>query len=437
MIDRRTLLSAGAAGLAFTGLARLLAGCAATPRGRFEPAGELITDSAGILDLPTGFSYRILSRARDPMSDGLVTPGRPDGMAAFAVGGRIVLVRNHELGTDDAERAWGSELPADPSFRERMFDAAVNLGGGTTTLVLEPDGLRVERSFLSLTGTSRNCAGGPTPWRSWLTCEEPGAGGGLQPGHGYVFEVPASASARLERAVPLRAMGRFNHEACAVDPATGTVYMTEDRPDGLFYRFLPDAPRRLAAGGRLEALALVDQPGADTARLFTQGQRARVRWIALDDVDPAQDTLRARGRQAGAARFVRGEGLWRGLSGEIWFSCTQGGAARKGQLWRYWPAVDGGTIELFLEPNDEAVLELPDNLTVAPWGELIVCEDSPGANFIRIVSGDGAIRPFARNTGVKESEFAGACFSPDGRVMFVNMQDEGLTLAITGPWPRS
>jgi uncharacterized protein len=436
MIDRRSLLSAGAASLAFTGLARLLSGCASTPGGRFEPVGELIADGAGILDLPPGFSYHILSRAGDPMSDGLVTPGRPDGMAAFAVGGRIVLIRNHELGTGDAERAWGSELPADPAFRERMFDARVNQGGGTTNLVLDAAGQRVERSFLSLAGTSRNCAGGPTPWRSWLSCEEPAAGSGLQPGHGYVVEVPARIAPGLEPAVPIRAMGRFNHEACAVDPATGIVYMTEDRPDGLFYRFIPVSPRRLADGGRLEALALVDQPAVDTARLFTQGQKARVRWIALDEVDPAEDTLRTRGRQAGAARFVRGEGLWRGLAGEIWFSCTQGGIARKGQLWRYWPAADGGTIELFLEPNDEAALELPDNLTVAPWGELIVCEDSPGANFIRIVSRDGIIRPFARNTGAKESEFAGACFSPDGRILFVNMQDEGLTLAITGPWPR-
>lgn len=434
MIDRRSVISGGATALAFTGLGRLLSGCASASAP--TALGELTADPAGIIDLPPGFTYRVLSRVGEPMSDGLVTPGRPDGMAAFAVDGRVVLIRNHELGRDDGERAWGAALPGDPAFREAMFDAAVSQGGGTSTLVLDPRSLRVERSYLSLAGTSRNCAGGPTPWQSWLTCEEPGVGAGLQPGHGYVFEVPARIGGGIERAVPLRAMGRFNHEACAVDPQTGAVYMTEDRPDGLFYRFLPRERRRLAVGGRLQALAIADQPGADTARLFAPGQTAAVRWIDLDDVDPAEDNLRRRGHEAGAARFVRGEGLWRGLSGEIWFTCTQGGAARKGQIWRYWPRGDTGMLELFVEPNEETVMDLPDNITVAPWGELVICEDGPGENYIRMVSPDGRVRPFGRHRA-SDSEFAGACFAPDGRTLFVNIQEQGLTLAIRGPWPRA
>jgi secreted PhoX family phosphatase len=422
--------------------------------------GFLVRDPEGILDLPAGFSYRVISRRGDEMDDGLLVPGAPDGMATFAgPDGLTILIRNHELNPDGVG-PWGKSRERLSRVERRMlydFGHGTAPGcGGTTTVVFDTQQQKVVRQFLSLAGTTRNCAGGPTPWGSWISCEEtvqrigPGDKGArytAERDHGYVFEVPATDQIQLARPIPIKSMGRFNHEAIAVHRPTGIVYETEDRADGLLYRFIPKSPGNLAAGGRLQALKLIDQPSADTrngnskSRNFPVGERLEVVWLDMHDVESPKDDLRQRGFVAGAARFARGEGMWAGEN-EIYFACTNGGRKQKGQIWRYIPSPHEGAtdeqrapgrIGLFIEPNDGTLIENADNLTISPWGDLIVCEDRTTAEVRLIgVTPDGECYTFANNR--LHTEFAGATFSPDGSTLFVNIQGKGLTLAITGPW---
>jgi hypothetical protein len=271
------------------------------------------------------------------------------------------------------------------------------------------------------------------------------AGSGRARDHGWVFEVPATWDAPLAEPRPLRALGRFNHEAVAVHDSSGCVYLTEDDGEGLLYRFVPDEPGDLRAGGRLQALGIRGRPALDTrnwgVQTFPPSQWAAVRWIDLDEVESPRNDLRHRGFRAGAARFARGEGMWAGYDG-IYFACTNGGSARVGQIWRYRPSPDEGrpdettspgALELFLEPNDSALVERADNLTMAPWGDLVVCEDGTGDDRLVGVTPEGELYQLAHNVR-DDGEFAGACFSPDGSTLFVNIQSLGWTLAITGPW---
>jgi secreted PhoX family phosphatase len=330
----------------------------------------------------------------------------------------------------------------------------------TTTVVYDPVRGRVERQFLSLAGTTRNCAGGTTPWNTWISCEESAdvAGDFSEKDHGYAFEVAATDVPRLSPPVPLSAMGRFYREAVAVDPRTSIVYQTEDRVDSLIYRFIPSTPRNLAAG-RLQVLAVRGARSCDTrnfaetgARQLRVGEWMEVDWIDIDDVDTKKDDLRTRGAALGAAIFARGEGMWFG-EGELFFACTNGGLAQRGQVFRYVPADSEGTageratpgrLQLYLEPNNAQLLESVDNVAVAPWGDLYLCEDSAApaptvvrqsaANYLRGVTPEGKIFTFARNRYPGVAELCGVCFSANPQIMFLNIQEPGFTLAITGPW---
>jgi secreted PhoX family phosphatase len=398
------------------------------------------------LALPEGFQYRVLGVEGSIMADGTPTPRAHDGMASFRLpNGNIRLIRNHEdrSGPETARRLGDIELAYDEQG-----------GGGTTSLEirLATDGTpEVARDFLSLGGTIVNCAGGPTPWSTWLSCEESIQGklDGWSRPHGYVFEVPVGAESQVA-AVPLPQMGRFVHEAAAVDPATGIVYLTEDAGAAGFYRFLPAEQGRLAAGGRLQMLMVEGHPGFRGRLGYEPGRDLPVRWLDIPDPDPDVDDLFAgavfsQGYVDGAAMFSRLEGCWYG-NGAVYFQATDGGAARAGQVWRYRPSAsdpaDGGVLSLVFESPDRSVLNGPDNLTVSPRGGLLICEDGSGEQYLRGLTPEGGIFDFARNM-VNDCEFAGATFDPDGRILFVNIQgdtapggpgDLGMTLAIGGPW---
>lgn len=459
---REFLRSASVYSAAFVGLRTLLSpSFEAAPfagMGDGRGLGALLEAPGNPIRLPHGFTYTTMSPAGAEMDDGLLVPGMHDGMGAFAgPDGRTLLVRNHEN-----ESAWQQHSPFGPG-NERLglidpakhYDAGGRIApciGGTTTLVFNTRTQQLEKHFLSLIGSQRNCAGGPTPWGTWVTCEEVNAE--REPHeeqwHGYNFEVTPSAEPGLVDPVPLRDMGRFRHEAVAVDPASGAVYETEDVGDGLLYRFLPHVPGELAAGGRLQALAIQGQPQMDTRNwptlpTFPIGQELAVEWIDLEEVDSPRLDLRYRGRARGAAVFARGEGAWWG-EGEGYFAMTNGGKNTFGQIFRYVPSPFEGTdreteqpgrLELFVEPNDTELLRNGDNITIAPWGDLIICEDTKGTCRISGVTPEGAFYPIAANHGPEGSEWAGACFSPDGTTLFANVQKPGYTVAITGPWPKA
>jgi hypothetical protein len=431
--NRRTFMAA--TGSAFAAL--LASGCmrySGDPSGSLAASlyGPLLPDPAGLLDLPKGFSYRIISKLGDAMSDGGTVPDRADGMGCFDLGdGTIALVRNHEL---KVNHDVGGELAEGFDRNE----AGAILPGGTTNLVLDAATLEIVREFRSLGGTIRNCAGGITPWGTWLTCEEDvtKAGDGVMRDHGWVFEVPANAQGLVNPA-PIKAMGRFNHEAACVDPATGFVYLTEDRDDSLLYRYIPDVPGDLASGGKLQAL--VADGIADSRNWRRQdiklGSWSRVSWIDLDNVESPEDDLRVRGAAGGATLFARGEGIHMG-DGELYFCCTSGGAKELGQIFRLALAEDGSArLQLFFESDDPTQFHYGDNLTVSPNGHLIVCEDQSGdvsTNHLRGITPAGEAYPLGWLTA--ETELAGACWSPDGKTLFVNAYSPTATLAITGPW---
>lgn len=414
---------------------------------------DLIPDPENYLNLPYGFDYKIISRSGEMMEDGFLVPGRPDGMGTFegASSNEVILVRNHENNPRPL-----SNSPFGPSNELldkiapiKIYDTG-NMEspglGGTTTMIYNETAQVLERQFLSLAGTYRNCAGGITPWGSWLSCEEDVTtkGGLAEKDHGFIFEVPAGSRETVNPA-PIEEMGRFNHEAVAVHPDTSIVYMTEDRSDGLIYRYIPNVKERLHLGGQLQVLSILDRKGFDTrnweVETVIENTQYEVKWLDIDDVRSAKDDLRYQGFENGAARFARGEGIWFGDC-ELYFACTNGGSGKWGQIFKYRPSPDegqetvsstSGTLELFVESRDRNVLNMCDNLTVAPWGDLMVCEDNGGRNRILGIRPDGSIYTFALNRG-SHSEFAGIVFSPSGKTMFVNIQENGHTLAITGPW---
>ena len=444
----------GLTGIAFAGLAaRCIAQAPVAGMNEVSGYGPLVRDPNNLIDLPQGFDYRVISRLGNIMDDGYLVPNAADGMGAFDLGqGKVALVRNHELSVgDQSVGPFHSPVARDFMAYDRMAGGdMMPLPGGTTTLIYDMKTGQREAEWLSLSGTIRNCSGGVTPWGSWLTCEEnlTKAGNGVGKDHGYIFEVPATHRG-LVTPVPLKEMGRFNHEAACIDPRTGIAYLTEDRGDGLLYRFIPNEIGQLAKGGRLEALAFVDAEIIDTRNWtetqVSKGKQYRVKWVPLSDPESPGDDLRKQGAAKGAALFARGEGIFWG-KGELFFACTNGGAAKFGQIFRYRPAEKEGfsgesdapgMIDLYMESTNPAFYNYGDNIAVMPNGHLLVCEDQYtdiSYNHLRGVDGTGRTYMIAKSR--VQTEFAGGCFSPDGSTLFVNMMKPTVTLAIKGPWGR-
>ncbi|GGT98135.1 alkaline phosphatase PhoX [Streptomyces lateritius] len=447
---RRQILSrtgASVAGIAFSGaFSELFAGSAAASTG--AGYGPLVPDPAGLLDLPAGFRYKVLSREGDPLRSGEGrVPSNHDGMGAFAGRrGRVHLVRNHE------NRVSGKI--GVPIVEGLTYDPAAK--GGCTALELDGRG-NVLGERVAIAGTAVNCAGGPTPWGTWLTCEETedkAGTNGYTKDHGFIFEVDG-ADPRRTGAVPLTAMGRFQHEAIAVDPKSGIVYETEDafqHPFGLFYRFLPEKPLgghgSLRAGGALEAMRVPGVPDLSVIQ-ETGASFGGVEWVPVPDPQAAQTPIRLQDfGPKGITHAQKLEGCYWGGRAVYFVSSFArakdgSGATHFGQVWKYEPHRRRLTLVVVFGPSTDIQLpgESPDNICLAPGGGLMVCEDGDGAQHVYGLSRKGELYAVARgaqNIGTPEApewgEFAGVTFSPDGRTMYVNCYAPGTTFAVTGPW---
>ena len=386
-----------------------------------------------LIELPPGFHYRIVADESTVYSDGTPRPGDADGMGAFpGPANTTILVVNHELSV--------GEPPVVPPVAGNYNPFA---SGGTSIMQVGPN-RKLRQAWVSSSGTVRNCAGGVTPWDTWITVEETlSTVGGLA--HGWAFEIDpyAALDGGTPRQVRLDKLGRFYKEAATIDPATGAVYQTEDLSSGLFYRFQP-APGTMPWGfgayadaeGRLEALHLPGLPNANAAQ---QGDVFNPVWVEVPDPDglPLPTLLQTYVDDAGSVvqptRFYRGEGSWwSDVEDALYFDCTGGGSSGHfGQIWRYEPR--SNELTLVFESHDPAILDMPDNLLVLPWGDVLLCEDGGGENWLRILTMDGDIIDFARTT---VSEFAGATWSSSPDTLYVNLQGPSITLAIWGPWPQ-
>ena len=471
-LSRRSVLQGGAAvaaGLSAPAVAfhALLAKPAQARRRRVSPDyGELFetfdpNTGLPLLKLPRGFQYVSFGIAFEPMSDGTPTPRRHDGMCVVREIGRqrVVLIRNHEL---------SGGTPFGPAGTPTFTDDSA---GGTTNLIFDRHRAKLLEDWASLSGTYRNCAGGCNPLgRSWISCEET-----TTAGHGYIFEVPAFGRAS---AAPIREAGRFAHEAVAVELRSGHLYMTEDADVAGFYRFIPRRRWDLERGGRLQMLRVKDSEGpvnlnggnADRnatalarglpqGRSLELGESFEVEWIDIPLPDPgeADPTVAEQGLALGGAFFTRGEGAWYSR-GSVFFTSTDGGLAQRGQVWEL--DIRAQRLTLIFESPDAFTLNKPDNITVAPGGGLLLCEDGGGVrdaedDFVRGeqlvgLSTDGELFPFAENNIIipdglpiggetgdqRGKEWAGATFTRDGEWLFVNNHKPGITFAITGPWEQ-
>jgi secreted PhoX family phosphatase len=432
-------------------MSSLLAGQTAFADGGIGP---LVADPAGVLDLPAGFSYRIVSRAGDPLPGGGTTPGRHDGTAAFkGPHGAVRLVQNHEIANSHPN----------PTLAAPELTYDLKALGGTTTLTLDRD-LEPLDQYVSLAGTWNNCAGGLTPWDTWLTCEETEqvAGPTADKDHGFVFEVDPGDPSNNVAPTPLMALGRFAHEAVVVDPERGDLYLTEDAsaPNGLVYRFRPNDRHReygaLRNGGTLTAISCsrrgVHVP--DLSVFSTPGTKLDVNWIPVPDPTAIPLSIRKQFADTEVTRSRKFEGAWwddgeghghgdddngRALIVCSFARLTDGSAAEHdGQVWAYNPKRRTLTLELYLPLNPDITSNVPDgpdNITVSPFGGFFLAEDGLGAQHLLAVDEDANVTPFARNR-LSGSEFTGVSFAPNGKTLFANIQGEGIGLAMTGPFRR-
>jgi secreted PhoX family phosphatase len=462
-LSRRSVLtrSATGVGIALTGSYAGLFGAAPAgakghPGNGKPPKGEvgygpLVDDPAGLLSLPAGFTYTLVAQSGvTTLESGEPTPSDPDGTASFVRrhGNGSVLVMNHEVGGGEPH-----PVPRIPGF---TYDPVA--GGGTTNLEVDKHGNRI-REYVSLAGTHNNCAGGKSPWDTWLTCEEAESLTGQSKPHGYVFEVDPYDQDANRDPKPIKALGRYAHEALVIDPDTGTIYLTEDAgtPNGLLYRWTPpDEALPLGKGvlrtvaddaGVLEALKASTLGGAhvpDLSVAIEPGTTYTTEWVTVPDRDAKTLSTRKQFANDQITRSRKLEGMWWG-DGGAYFVCsfarlTDGSAAQHdGQIWFLDPLEE--TIELKLHfaytPLDQdSDPDGPDNITVSAYGGLIIAEDGEGKQHLVGSTENGEAFFFARNDMADDSEFTGPTFSHDKKILFANVQTPGHVFAIQGPFKK-
>lgn len=423
--------------------------------------GPLVPDPEGILALPAGFSYRIVTHSGvTTLETGESTPSNHDGTAAFeGPRGVTLLVTNHEL--KGPRTNWKYPVPLTEGL---VYDPAA--AGGCTVVETHRDGRTAAR--VGIAGTSTNCAGGSTPWGTWLTCEENAdrAGqNGMTKDHGYVFEVDPYDRRANRRPHPIKAFGRYEHEAVVIDTRRGHAYLTEDAsgPNGLFYRWSPPAGFRHGRGrlrhipedaGILQAPKCYDAGGRfvdDLSRATRTGTVFGVDWVDVPDRDARTVPVRKQFAEGAVTRARKLEGMWWADGGAYIVSSyardESPGRPHDGQVWFYDPRRRTLTLKVLLgvnpDPSAGGAFDGPDNITVSPHGGLVIAEDGEGFQHLFGATESGRTHPIARNElniGTEEepeySEFTGVVFSPDGRTLYANIQTPGITLAITGPWRR-
>jgi secreted PhoX family phosphatase len=459
-LPRRDLLRTGALGglgIAISGSFPAIAGTGpaqaverAAGRSQAAGYGDLVPDPAGLLALPAGFSYRIVAHAGETvLESGHPTPSDADGTACFRGRHGFVLVNNHEVG--------GDEPYGTPPLPDLTYDPGAR--GGTTTIEVDRHGERI-REYVSVAGTHNNCAGGVTPWNTWLTCEETEqrAGGVFQHDHGYVFEVDPIVRSANRHPVPLTFLGRYAHEAVAVDPRTSAIYLTEDAtgPNGLYFRWTPPhrfrggkgALRRLATGvngataGSLAAMSCSDAGRhiPDLSEATAPGTTYDVTWVDVPDRIATDVSVRKQFTDDQVTRSRKLEGAWWGHGGAYFvasFARRTDGSVHDhdGQVWHYDPVTRTVTLKTIfgVTPDQDVDVDGPDNITVSPYGGVILAEDGDGVNHLIGVTADGEAYPIARSEQGGQ-EFTGPTFSQDGSILFANLQASGYVFAITGPW---
>ncbi len=389
---RGFLRGAGAMGMGFLGGQLPFAARPARAAGSgADDFGALVGPDANGLMLPPGFNSRIVAVAGVPPieSASIEWHEAPDGGATFPTpSGGWVYASNSEADGGD---------------------------GGVGVIEFDSSGTVVD-AYSILTGTSRNCAGGPTPWGTWLSCEE------TETGLTYECDPLSPDSEGIVRP----ALGTYNHEAAAVDPATSAVYLTEDRADGFLYRFRPVTFGDLSSGP-LEALEIL---GSTT---ITPGEVRAIAWHSIPDPN-ATGGVFTRLQISQASRFNRGEGIW--YEGGFMYFATTGDQ-------RIW-AVDcaNQTIEIIYDAATSANPELtqPDNVFASPTGDIYAAEDSGNLEIVAITP-TGAVKPVMRIVGHGDTEIAGPALSPDGTRMYFSSQrgpgpegEDGITYEIEGPF---
>lgn len=441
IVNRRDFIKGGAAGAAAISLAAMAnpASAFTSDYGPIAPVADEVT-GLPLLQLPEGFKYWSYGWTGMIMKDGTPTPGVHDGMGVVAAqGNTIALVRNHEI------RGAGTAVKSPAMYNP-------SAGGGCSNLLFDALNGRWLASYMSISGTSTNCAGGITPWGTWLTCEETTATyNGIT--HGWIFEVPGFGIAKPE---PIKAMGRRAHEATATDPVTGYVYITEDAGTSSgFYRYRPDIYGNLLAGGVLEMLKVKNADQANLTASYPNGTTWDVEWVTVDQPEEINPRNFTQGYNKGAARFARLEGAWYD-TGLVYFTSTSGGSVNGGQVFHFDPRREKLTL-VFESRNNTSHPVMPDNMTISPRGGILLCEDRGGISRLMGLSQAGDVFEFGRNnmmlsaadaavvhskfpgteSRIREgsyvgSETCGACFHD--RWLFVNIQNPGVTFAITGPW---